>query len=132
MKATICPKCNSTLESLIFDNIEIDRCRQCAGLWFDSLEAEKLKAIQGSETLDLGDPAVNSRFDRVLQEIKCPKCRGKMLRMLDIDLYTIWYEKCTKCHGVWLDAGEFKRYKQNFRPRGAINRTLSAFRHKSP
>lgn len=130
MKPTTCPKCGSSLETLIFDDIEIDRCYQCSGLWFDSLEAEKLKAIQGSEILDIGDPEVNSNFDRLSKEIKCPKCRGKMIRMLDIDLYTIWYEKCTKCHGVWLDAGEFKRYKQNFQPRGVINRAKGAFRNK--
>ncbi|ACK71573.1 hypothetical protein PCC7424_3171 [Gloeothece citriformis PCC 7424] len=129
MKPTTCPKCGSKLETLQFDDIEIERCCQCAGLWFDSLEAEQLKSIQGSEILDLGNPEENSRFDRLSKDIKCPRCRGKMLRMLDIDLYTIWYEKCTKCHGVWLDAGEFKRYKQNFQPKGVIKRAKEALRH---
>lgn len=130
MKPTTCPKCGNSLETLKFDDIEIDRCCQCAGLWFDSLEAEKLKAIQGSEILDLGDPEINSHYDRLSKEIKCPKCRSKMIRMLDIDLYMIWYEKCSKCHGVWLDKGEFKRYKQNFPPRGVINRASQTFHHK--
>ena len=31
-----------------------------------------------------------------------------MLRMVDLDQPHIWYEECTVCHGIWLDAGELR------------------------
>src|SRR5687767_2681433 len=30
-----CPKCSGTLQPVVQDNIEVDRCVQCGGLWFD-------------------------------------------------------------------------------------------------
>lgn len=117
MKPIICPKCSGRLEQVVYRGGEVDRTLECAGIWFDSLEAEKLKKIKGSETLDIGSPDIGTQLDRIPGKIDCPRCREKMSRLLDIDEYSIWYEKCSECHGVWLDAGEFKRFKQNFRHR---------------
>jgi Zn-finger nucleic acid-binding protein len=48
--------------------------------------------------------------------------------MVDIDQHSIWYEKCPGCQGVWLDAGEFKDFKENFQPRGILDRVRKVFR----
>lgn len=126
-----CPKCGRSLEQVICGGIEVDRCLSCKGMWFDSLEAEQLKAIKGSESLDIGDPDTGSQFDKIAGNIDCPRCECRMIRMIDIDRYSIWYEKCSKCHGVWLDAGEFKKFKDNFQPQGLLHRARQAFRKKS-
>jgi Zn-finger nucleic acid-binding protein len=118
MKSISCPKCGNDLETITYQDITIDRCCRCAGIWFDFLEVELLKILPGSESLDLGNPDLDSHLNRMQKPIKCPRCKCNMTRMVDIDQYTIWYEKCPQCHGVWLDAGEFKRYKQNFRSQG--------------
>jgi Zn-finger nucleic acid-binding protein len=44
-----------------------------------------------------------------------------MLKMLDLDKHAIWYEKCSRCQGMWLEAGQFSQYKQNFSKKGVIN-----------
>ncbi|MEG3437924.1 zf-TFIIB domain-containing protein [Pannus brasiliensis CCIBt3594] len=119
MKCVGCPKCKGHLEQVIYRQIEIDRCRDCAGIWFDSLEAERLKQIEGSESVDVGRP---KQCDRSPKTASCPRCRKQMLRMLDIDKHAIWYEKCSRCQGMWLDAGQFTRYKQNFSKKGVIDR----------
>ena len=54
--------------------------------------------------------------------------QGKMQKMLDVDRYSIWYEQCTQCRGIWLDAGEFKKFKQNFQPHNLMNLTQIIFR----
>ena len=42
-----CPKCNSMMEKVEYQSIEIDRCTNCYGIWFDMLEAEHLKEMKG-------------------------------------------------------------------------------------
>lgn len=123
-----CPKCQGSLEQVVYAGIEVDRCLNCKGIWFDSLEAEKLKAIRGSESLDIGDPKAGEFFNQPQGDIDCPRCGAKMIRLLDIDLHSIWYEKCSACYGVWFDAGEFKDFKENFKPKGFVNQFGKFFR----
>lgn len=114
-----CPKCRGQLEKIVYGQVEIDRCRDCAGIWFDSLEAEQLKAIEGSERVDAGR---SRECERCPKTASCPKCRKQMMRMLDFDKHAVWYEKCARCQGMWLEAGQFTRFKQNFQRKGAIDR----------
>lgn len=37
-----CPKCGADLKMEHYHGIEIDRCTECAGIWFDAGEAELL------------------------------------------------------------------------------------------
>ncbi|MEP0854138.1 MULTISPECIES: zf-TFIIB domain-containing protein [Cyanophyceae] len=122
MRQIQCPKCLGSLEQIVYAAVEVDRCITCKGIWFDSLEVEKLKAIKGSESLDIGDPQTGSELNSCTGEVNCPICNEKMLRMVDIDRHRIWYEKCRICNGVWLDAGEFKNFKDNFKSQGLVGK----------
>lgn len=37
-----CPKCGSDLEEINFQNVMIDRCNECKGIWLDSGELDLL------------------------------------------------------------------------------------------
>lgn len=126
----LCPKCSGRLEQIVCSGIEVDRCLYCRGLWFDSLEAETLKTVQGSESLDIGNPQMGNNFNKISEDIDCPRCNQKMIRMVDIDLHCIWYEKCPACYGVWLDAGEFKNFKDNFKGKGIVGQAKKFFKRK--
>jgi len=106
-----CPKCGHEMEAVVHENIEVDRCVLCRGLWFDLLEHETLKGLAGSECIDSGDPRVGKLFN-VDDRIRCPRCASTMVRMVDAVQPHIWYESCSTCHGVFFDAGEFKDYKR--------------------
>jgi len=106
-----CPKCEGILEPIVYSGVEVDRCTDCKGLWFDSLEAEELKKVQGSEQIDIGKPETGSDFNKK-GDINCPKCGTKMTKMVDLKQSHIWYEKCPVCYGTWFDAGEFKDFKE--------------------
>ncbi len=106
-----CPKCQGSLETVVYSNIEVDRCTNCHGIWFDTLEAQTLKNIDGSESIDVGNPAKGSDFNAV-GDINCPKCATKMTKMVELKQTHIWYEKCPVCYGIWFDAGEFKDFKE--------------------
>ena len=60
-----CPKCNSLMEKVDYETIEVDRCIGCHGIWFDMLEAERLKTFKGSEKIDIGDPKQGKRYNAV-------------------------------------------------------------------
>ena len=106
-----CPKCDADMEKVTYENIEVDRCTGCAGIWFDMLEAEKLKEIKGSETIDTGDAKTGAEYDKK-QKIDCPKCKTPMIRMVDRSQPRKHFESCTVCYGLFFDAGEFADYKQ--------------------
>ena len=106
-----CPKCGSEFEKIGFQEIEIDRCLDCRGLWFDMLEKEDLVRIEGSESIDIGTRRVGEGFDD-LRGAECPKCSVPMLAMIDKDQYHIHYESCPVCYGTFFDAGEFRDLKE--------------------
>jgi len=47
-----CPKCGSDLEEINYQQIMIDRCVECRGIWLDHGELEML--VQGQATLSKG------------------------------------------------------------------------------
>lgn len=107
-----CPKCGGELVPVVQDSMEVDRCNQCGGLWFDRMEADKLRKVKGSaNAIDTGDEKVGEQYNQQ-GKIECPRCHTQMIRMVDLEQHHIWYESCTVCYGKWFDAGEFKDLQQ--------------------
>ena len=42
-----CPRCNTTLNQVLYEGVEIDKCEPCKGIWLD--DGEILKIIQTKE-----------------------------------------------------------------------------------
>ena len=105
-----CPKCNVKMEKVNFETVEIDKCTECKGIWFDLLEVEELLKIKGSEKIDDGNIKKGKEMNKI-EDINCPKCGNKMTKMVDRDQPHIWFEKCVN-HGLYFDAGEFKDLKE--------------------
>jgi len=107
-----CPKCSGRMEMVIYEDIEVDRCTTCEGLWFDMLEADQLRTMSGSEVIDSGDPKLGREYDE-RHNVVCPKCQTQMVHMVDRRAPHIQYEACTVCYGLFFDAGEFRQFKQS-------------------
>jgi uncharacterized protein len=105
-----CPKCGAAMELVKVEDVEIDRCGGCGGMWFDLLEHEHLKAIAGSEQVDSGAPGRGQKQDQI-RKANCPRCKTPMIGMVFAEQTHIHYEMCSVCHGVYLDAGEFADFK---------------------
>ena len=132
MKSLSCPKCGGNLEPVMYEIIEVDRCCQCNGIWFDSSEAENLKKLRGSEKIDIGtlDKEQENQKEELDTHILCPHCNIPMIKMLDFDKHPIWYETCPQCQGIWFDAGEFKKFKDNFAQPKLLSKALNILRLK--
>lgn len=102
-----CPKCRADMDALLVNGVEIDRCSQCQGLWFDAGEVERLRDAGVADAIDLGE-ADQGRKTNVIDRYDCPRCSGEMIRMVDPDQRHIWFEQCSVCTGSFFDAGEFR------------------------
>jgi Zn-finger nucleic acid-binding protein len=107
-----CPKCNSDFEKVNYQGIEVDRCKECQGIWFDGFEHEVLKEMKGSESIDIGDPVKGKELNKT-DKIDCPICKTQMIRIVDNVQPHIWFESCSICRGVFFDAGEFADFKEH-------------------
>jgi uncharacterized protein len=93
-----------------FAGVEVDRCTGCQGIFFDALEKDQLLKMKGAEAIDIGAAKVGKEFNKV-DRIDCPRCGGRMIRMVDLDQPHIWFENCSVCGGSFFDAGEFHDLK---------------------
>lgn len=106
-----CPDCDAPLRQTDYHGINIDECPRCLGRWFDRDEPLRAKdrTDQYLRWLDFdpfaGDasaPAV-SGFARL-----CPRCSLKM-GVIAYKTSGVLIDKCSSCHGIWLDQGEFEK-----------------------
>jgi len=67
---------------------------------------DKLRSRAVAEALDIGS-ADMGRTHNLVDRYRCPRCGGRMLRMVDPQQPHIWYEQCAECYGSYFDAGEF-------------------------
>lgn len=88
-----CPKCLSKIEIIDFQGIEIDRCADCFGMFFDHLEKEDLKTLKGAESIDIGDDFVGARFNEIL-DVACPKCKVKMGHVFQEEPFLVKFKSC--------------------------------------
>jgi Zn-finger nucleic acid-binding protein len=89
--------------------VVFDQCSSCKGFWFDTGEAEKLKDGWETDFIDSGDPETGKTYNKV-RDVNCPRCGEKMEQVTDPKQRHIELETCRE-HGVFMDAGEFKDYK---------------------
>ncbi|HEX5222296.1 MAG TPA: zf-TFIIB domain-containing protein [Verrucomicrobiae bacterium] len=79
-------------------------CERCGGIWIPGGLLHRVLSARGVE--DLGHiPSMEK------SAIHCPDCRTQC------DLVTVKdcrLDTCSKCHGVWLDAGEVLRVRSLF------------------
>ncbi|MGI9271203.1 MAG: zf-TFIIB domain-containing protein [Woeseiaceae bacterium] len=101
-----CPKCKSSMEAIDFEGVEVDRCKNCSGIWFDIGENDSLLGKDAAAAIDTGDPVVGKHTNQI-HDYRCPRCNGGMIRRVDPKQSQIQYEECTSCRGVFFDAGEF-------------------------
>ncbi len=104
----ICPKCSGETEITSYDDIRVDRCTRCKGLWFQTGELAELRqdTWMADYIIDSGDARLGKKFNRI-GNIHCPECSEDMIQEFDEDQPHILYESCPNGHGSFLDAGEF-------------------------
>ena len=104
----ICPICKYDMIVVEYQNIELDYCNSCKGVWFDSGELELLLKSQGiEESKAFFDGILNSQETASREKKRnCPVCDHKMKKTAIGEQPTILLDVCGDKHGLWFDGGE--------------------------
>jgi len=91
-----------------YQNIELDYCNSCKGVWFDSGELELLLKLQGlEEPKAFFDGILNSQEAASSEKKRnCPICGHKMKKTAIGGQPEILIDICRDKHGLWFDGGE--------------------------
>jgi hypothetical protein len=102
-----CPVCKTPMIVLEMDQVEVDHCPRCAGVWLDAEEMDLL--LEGSEGREeirrrLGPDDGGGEAKR-----RCPICSRRMEKLrASREGGETWIriDRCRRGHGSWLDGGE--------------------------
>jgi Zn-finger nucleic acid-binding protein len=118
----LCPKCTVPLELKLRDDIEIDICPRCNGLWLDRSEFDVLTA----ESTVYREERLTQEYSRpplpdIISYIPCVRCGKLMVRKNYALISGVITDECGR-HGIWLDKGELEKIRQ-FILAGGIDKT---------
>ena len=107
----ICPVCKYDMIVVEYQNIELDYCNSCKGVWFDSGELELLLKSQGlEEPKAFFDGILNSQEAASPEKKRnCLVCGHKMKKTAIGKQPEILIDVCRDKHGLWFDGGEIVR-----------------------
>ena len=100
-----CPICKEAMVTLELNEVEIDYCTGCGGIWLDAGELETLlgQSEQAQVLLASFDGAKGCKE----KPRKCPICMKKMEKVLaGPNAGQVLIDRCRREHGLWFDRGE--------------------------
>jgi len=103
-----CPACNNLMIVVEHENIELDYCTDCSGVWFDAGELELLlesMELEGS-SLSLDSILTSPEAKSSEKRRKCPICRQKMKKATVGHEPEVLIDACQRGDGLWFDKGE--------------------------
>ncbi len=125
-----CPKCISPLNEIVIENVCLDFCPHCKGIWFDKEELAFVTELRN----DLPNPQAD-RTEGKDTVFPCPRCDKKLEELKFIPLLDLLIDRCPACHGIWLDNGELQKVgtiAENFKsPKSKIIRVSLQIKHKT-
>ena len=102
-----CPVCkNEPMIVLELNEVEIDYCLSCKGIWLDAGELELLMGNQTETAEFLNSFTIDNQTTE--KKLKCPICNKKMEKILVAGDKKVRIDKCKVNHGIWFDAGELE------------------------
>ena len=126
----LCPVCDKEMLIIEFNNVEIDYCAACEGVWLDEGELELLAS---------GGEGASCPFRAALSEVgvgkqgarPCPVCSKKMRCVTLSAGATVEIDKCPRNHGLWCDKGELCQILSHSGVKGAVPDFLRSIFMKS-
>lgn len=99
-----CPHDRSVMISLELNEVEIDYCTKCSGIWLDSGELELI--LGESEAIREFLASFSISESPREKKLKCPICDKPMDKVICDDEGKVMVDRCPKGDGLWFDKGE--------------------------
>ena len=91
----------------------IDQCEDCGGIWFDAFELFKVKLGEAQEIEPLDSDRLRTPSDIDNRRLLCPRDKTELIQYRDSNFpKEIILTRCSKCQGFWLNRGEFTKYQE--------------------
>jgi Zn-finger nucleic acid-binding protein len=101
-----CPVCKEPTIVLELDQIEIDYCTSCGGIWLDAGELDLL--IEDEKDRKLLLSSFHKVDEHPEKKYRCPICRTRMDKVYVGENKDVLLDKCPYNDGLWFDKGELK------------------------
>ncbi|HMO52843.1 MAG TPA: zf-TFIIB domain-containing protein [Kiritimatiellia bacterium] len=106
-----CVRCKSTMRKVPRDNVLVDRCPECGGIWLDAGELEMLESGVGHDRAVL----LHQARKEIMLEAKrlvsvvgmCPKCERDRLQV--VKRRGVELDVCDDCGGIFFDEHELEQ-----------------------
>jgi Zn-finger nucleic acid-binding protein len=102
-----CPVCKNAMITLELEDVEIDYCTDCGGIWLDAGELELLlgEPQKAKQLLD----AFTTELQYTEKIRNCPICDKKMVKIkVGSSAPVLLIDKCRRGDGLWFDRGELE------------------------
>ncbi|XUX01468.1 MAG: zf-TFIIB domain-containing protein [Dehalogenimonas sp.] len=113
-----CPKDSSPMIVVEHDQIALDYCPTCHGVWFDRGELELVTERACGPEADICVADILSRPDASTSEEsrRCPICNRKMLKKNVGTSPAVLIDSCDRGDGLWFDGGELHQVLSKAEP----------------
>ncbi|UCB42187.1 MAG: zf-TFIIB domain-containing protein [Dehalococcoidales bacterium] len=101
-----CVACKKPMIVVEHENIELDYCDNCSGVWFDAGEVALLMEAMGLESAGLDSLHLAAEAKSSEGTRKCPECNKKMKKIALGHTPELIIDVCPQEDGLWFDSGE--------------------------
>lgn len=117
----ICPRCKTALEVSKKEELDINICPKCGGMWLDRGE---FKVMTAESTVyreyELKKEYTRPSHENEFRYLACVRCGKHMIRENFKKISGVIVDRCGN-HGVWLDPGELEKIR-HFIAAGGLDR----------
>jgi len=109
-----CPACSTEMRTETIDDVQLDVCPQCAGVWFDPEELRTLLARDPLSLTKLEDWTGASVTQKSAGPSirRCPVCQLPLERYHYLYTSSIVLHACTQCGGFFVEDGELGKMQE--------------------
>ena len=113
-----CPQCEVPMKPVTAranpgSLIELDQCGICGGIWCDKWELFPIQTDEAARLEPANQELLRVPVALVKKELFCARCTARMSTVNDPSLGAdVQFQRCFKCDAIWLNRGQFTRYKK--------------------
>lgn len=94
---------------MTYEGLPVFRCDHCFGYLVGRQRMEGIRRIRKKSVEELKCETLAEIGEDTQQELRCPRCRGKMRKELLKEPMSFHIDTCGSCRLIWFDGGELAR-----------------------